>query len=315
MRVLVAEDSALTRAMLSNALKAMGHECLVAVDGDAAWELFQESGADVIISDRLMPGLDGLELCRRVREHPGVPYTYFVFLTALTHKSEVLEGMHEGADDYLTKPLDLDELRARLIAAERVTSLHRRLGEQAQALERSNQALFEIARTDPLTGLGNRLLMSETLKALQARAARYGHPYAVALCDLDRFKAYNDLLGHLEGDHALRTVATLLKDAIRDTDSVYRYGGEELLVVLPEQTLDSAALAGERLRRAVAAAGLAHPHNPPHGIVTLSIGIAACEDASAGDFETIIAQADAALYEAKRAGRNRVSLSRAPATA
>ena len=107
MRVLVAEDSALTRAMLSNALKSMGHECLVANDGDAAWALFQKSGADVIISDRLMPGLDGLELCRRVRAHPGVPYTYFVFLTALTHKSEVLEGMHEGADDYLTKPLEL----------------------------------------------------------------------------------------------------------------------------------------------------------------------------------------------------------------
>ena len=128
----------------------MGHECLAAVDGDTAWEPFQASGADVIISDRLMPGLDGLELCRRVRALPGVPYTYFVFLTALTHKSEILEGMHEGADDYLTKPLDLDELRARLIAAERVTSLHRRLGEQAQALERSNRALFEsvIAQAD-----------------------------------------------------------------------------------------------------------------------------------------------------------------------
>jgi two-component system, cell cycle response regulator len=186
--------------------------------------------------------------------------------------------MREGADDYLTKPLDLDDLQARLIAAERVTDLHRRLGEQAKALEQSNQALFEISRTDALTGLGNRLLMTETLKALQARASRYSNPYAVALCDLDRFKAYNDVLGHLEGDHALRTVATLLKDAIRDTDSVFRYGGEELLVVLPEQTLDSAALAGERLRRAVAAAGLAHPHNPPHGIVTLSIGIAAFED-------------------------------------
>ena len=301
--------------MLSNALTSMGHDCLDAVDGDEAWALFQESGADVIISDRLMPGLDGLELCRRVRAHPGVPYTYFVFLTALTHKSEVLEGMHEGADDYLTKPLDLDELRARLIAAERVTSLHRRLDEQAKALERSNQALFEISRTDALTGLGNRLMMTETLKALQARAGRYNNPYAVALCDLDRFKAYNDVLGHLEGDHALRTVAALLKEAIRDTDSVFRYGGEELLVVLPEQTVDSAALAGERLRRAVAAAGLAHPYNPPHGIVTLSIGIAAFERASDGDFETVIAEADAALYEAKRSGRNRIAIARQPVTA
>jgi two-component system chemotaxis response regulator CheY len=310
-RVLVAEDSALTRAMLSNALTAMGHECLVAVDGDEAWARFQATGADVIISDRLMPGLDGIELCRRVREHPGDTYTYFVFLTALTHKSEILEGMCEGADDYLPKPLDLDELRARLIAAERVTALHRRLAEQAQALEQSNRALFEIARTDPLTGLGNRLSMTEMLTSLQAHLSRYGGSYALALCDLDRFKAYNDILGHIEGDQALRTVSSVLKQTIRDTDSIFRYGGEELLVVLPEQTLDSAALAGERLRRAISAIALPHPHNPPHGIVTLSIGIAAFEWAGALDFEAVIAEADTALYEAKRSGRNRVILAQA----
>jgi two-component system cell cycle response regulator len=314
-RVLVAEDSALTRTMLRNALTTMGHECQIAADGDEAWALFQESGADVIVSDRLMPGLDGLELCRRVRQHPGVPYTYFVFLTALAHKSEVLEGMHEGADDYLIKPLDLDELRARLIAAERVTTLHRRLGEQARALERSNQALFEIARTDQLTGLGNRLLMSETLTSLQARAERYGHSYALALCDLDRFKAYNDVLGHLEGDHALRTVSSILKETVRGGDSLFRYGGEEILVVLAEQTLESAELAGERIRRAVSAAGLPHPSNPPHGIVTMSVGIAALDRSSSQTFDDVIAEADAALYEAKRAGRNRVSVARAPATA
>jgi two-component system chemotaxis response regulator CheY len=313
--VLVAEDSALTRAMLRNALTTMGHECLVAADGDEAWAIFQEAGADVIISDRLMPGLDGLALCSRVREHPGVPYTYFIFLTALAHKSEILEGMQEGADDYLTKPLDLDELRARLIAAERVTSLHRRLDEQARALARSNDALFHIARTDQLTGLGNRLLMNETLTELQARAERYGHSYAIALCDLDRFKVYNDVLGHLEGDHALRTVAGLLKETIRGGDSLFRYGGEELLVVLPEQTLESAELAGERIRRAISNAALPHPGNPPHGVVTLSIGIAALDSINGHSFDAMIAEADVALYEAKRSGRNRVSVARSPVTA
>jgi two-component system chemotaxis response regulator CheY len=301
--------------MLRNALTTMGHDCLVAADGDEAWALFQERGADVIISDRLMPGLDGLALCSRVREHPGVPYTYFIFLTALAHKSEILEGMQEGADDYLTKPLDLDELRARLIAAERVTSLHRRLDEQARALERSNDALFHIARTDQLTGLGNRLLMNETLTALQARAERYGHSYAIALCDLDRFKAYNDVLGHLEGDHALRSVASILKETIRGGDGLFRYGGEELLVVLPEQTLDSAELAGERIRRAISSALLPHPGNPPYGIVTLSIGIAALDSVSGYGFDAVIAQADTALYEAKRSGRNRVSVARTPVPA
>jgi diguanylate cyclase (GGDEF)-like protein len=164
-----------------------------------------------------------------------------------------------------------------------------------------------MARTDPLTGLGNRLQMMETLDALQARAERYGHPYALALCDLDRFKAFNDALGHVEGDGALKAVARILTETVRGTDSVYRYGGEELLIVLPEQTIDSAELAGERLRRAVESAGLVHSNNPPHGVVTLSIGIAAYTGGRACTIDAMIAEADAALYEAKRCGRNRVA--------
>ena len=315
MRVLVAEDSALMRAMLRDALLTMGHECIVATDGDDAWKQFQASGADVIISDRLMPGMDGLELCRRVRELPGAPYTYFVFLTALAHKNAILEGMQGGADDYLAKPLDLDELRARLIAAERVTGLHRRLAEQAQSLEDSNQKLFEMARTDALTGLGNRLQMLEMLTILQARAERYNNSYAIAMCDLDRFKGYNDTMGHVAGDEVLRRVADILRHTTRDTDSIYRYGGEELLIVLPEQTLASAELAGERIRRAVAGASMVHPGNAPFGIVTISIGIAAYDETAGHTFDTMIAEADAALYEAKRTGRNRVAISRTPVSA
>ena len=315
MRVLVAEDSALTRAMLRDALLTMGHDCIVATDGNDAWQQFQASGADVIISDRLMPGLDGLELCRRVRELPEASYTYFVFLTALANKNAILEGMQGGADDYLSKPLDLDELRARLIAAERVTALHRRLAEQAQALEQSNQKLFEMARTDPLTGLGNRLEMQETLAKLQARAERYNHSYALAMCDLDRFKGYNDTRGHVAGDEVLRRVAEILEQTTRDTDSVYRYGGEELLIVLTEQTLASAELAGERLRRAVASAGMSHPANAPFGIVTISVGIAAYDQTAGHSFDNVIAEADAALYEAKNSGRNRVAIARTPVSA
>jgi diguanylate cyclase (GGDEF)-like protein len=135
------------------------------------------------------------------------------------------------------------------------------------------------------------------------------------MCDLDRFKAYNDALGHVEGDHALRAVATILTETVRGTDSVYRYGGEELLIVLPEQTIASAELAGERLRRAVAAASLAHPNNPPHGVVTLSIGIAAFDRGRGHGIDAMIAEADAALYEAKRAGRNRVAVASTPVPA
>lgn len=308
MRVLVAEDSALVRVMLRDAVTQLGHECLLAVDGESAWTLFQEHGADVIISDRMMPGMDGLELCRRVRGQPGVSYTYFIFLTALARKSERFEGMQEGADDYLVKPLDLDELRARLIAAGRVTGLHRRLEEQARSLERSNEALFDMARTDSLTGLGNRLLMMETLEALQSRVERYGQSYALALCDLDRFKAYNDRFGHLAGDQVLQRAAAIIAAQCRASDSLYRYGGEEILILFPHQSLESTRQAAERLRRAVEAAGIPHPDNDPYGVVTVSIGVASPERAALAGSDQVLHWADEALYEAKRRGRNRVEL-------
>src|ERR671933_2040737 len=136
MRVLVAEDSALERRVIQFAIEGLGHECLLAADGAEAWALFGERGADVIVSDWLMPGLDGVELCRRVRAHPGPSYTYFIFLTALGEREHVLEAMTAGADDYLVKPLDSYQLRMRFIAAARVTELHRRLRESEHELGR-----------------------------------------------------------------------------------------------------------------------------------------------------------------------------------
>jgi diguanylate cyclase (GGDEF)-like protein len=135
------------------------------------------------------------------------------------------------------------------------------------------------------------------------------------MCDLDRFKGYNDTRGHVAGDEVLRRVAEILEQTTRDTDSVYRYGGEELLIVLTEQTLASAELAGERLRRAVASAGMSHPANAPFGIVTISVGIAAYDQTAGHSFDHVIAEADAALYEAKNSGRNRVAIARTPVSA
>jgi two-component system, cell cycle response regulator len=239
-RVLVAEDSASVRAMLCDVLAGLGHEPVAAEDGVRAWDLYRTVAPDAIISDRDMPGLDGLELCRRVRAAEGGPYTYFIFLTGLTERSEILAGMEHGADDYLAKPLDLDELQARLMVARRVTALHRRLAEQAEALARANAdlaranaSLRAAARTDPLTGLANRLALGEHVADLAARAERYGRRYALIVADVDRFKRYNDTLGHQAGDEALRAVARAVRAAGRDADRAYRLGGEELLVVLP----------------------------------------------------------------------------------
>ena len=308
MKILIAEDSTLYRMMIQSVVEELGHEYLLASDGQEAWEVFQEFGADVIISDWIMPRLDGPSLCRRVRAHGGGRYTYFILLTSREEKEDFLAGMQAGADDYLTKPLDRDNLEVRLIAASRVTSLHQQLSDRNAEMERLNGALFDSARTDPLTQLGNRLRQWEDLEVLQGRVARYGHSYCVALCDIDHFKAYNDQYGHMAGDRALRVVAQVLAGQGRSGDAAYRYGGEEFLLILPEQSLETAMVGVNRVRLAVEDLAIPHAANEPFGVVTLSAGIAALRPADGPGSDALLARADAALYCAKRAGRNQVSI-------
>ena len=304
MRILIADDSPTPRLMLQRELEGLGHECIVAHDGTQAWELFQGSGVDVVISDWMMPGMDGDELCRRVRADTDAPYAYFILHTSLEDLKHVVQGMQAGADDYLTKPFQRDQLATRLIAADRITALHRRLVSQQVELERLNEMLFEDARHDRLTGLGNRRRMDEDLERLNEQAARYGHSFAVVLFDVDRFKQYNDTAGHAAGDAVLRSVAAALVGECRSGDAAYRYGGEEVLVALPKQDQESASVAAERMRGAIEALQIRHPALTPPGVVTVSGGVACI-----GPDETLanlLGRADAALYRAKEAGRNRI---------
>lgn len=305
MKILVVDDSAAYRRLLEVAVTRLGHECVVAEDGLQAWELFEAGGADVVISNWLMPGIEGDELCRRIRTS-GRPYAYFILFTALEGKKNVMHGMEAGADDYLEKPLDEDQLEASLVAATRVTAVYRKLAEQQGELEGLNRQLYEQSRQDPLTGIGNRLRMQEDLETTEANVERYRRGYAVALCDVDRFKAYNDSRGHLAGDDVLRAVAGVLRRTCRKGDAVYRYGGEELLVLLPGQGVELAAAAAERMRRAVESLAIAHPTGEPAGVVTISIGVAVRDAAGGGGIEALLRGADDALYRAKDGGRNRV---------
>jgi two-component system chemotaxis response regulator CheY len=308
MKVLIAEDSAVARAILQRAVADLGHECLVAEDGAMAWELFMGAGADVIISDWMMPGIDGDELCRRVRELSRGSYTYFILLSSLEDPGHVLRGMEAGADDYLTKPFAGNDLKAKLISAARVTKLHARLRAQQVELEKLNRTLFDESRHDALTRLGNRIALHEQLAQLGGRADRYGHTYAVALFDLDAFKAYNDACGHLAGDRALKAVGSAIAEECRETDGAYRYGGEELLVVLPEQSIGSAARAAERMRARVEALAIPHPGRGAGAVVTVSVGVAELNQSDHREFEALLKRADAALYKAKERGRNRVEI-------
>lgn len=306
MLILIADDDRITRRLLERAVTQLGNRCIAAEDGEQAWELFQEHNPEVVISDWMMPRLDGIDLCRRIRDNPGSGYPYFILLTSLTAKEDALLGMQAGADDYLRKPLDVDELNLRLIAARRVTALHRKLTEQKIALEELNQEFYQDGRIDPLTGIGNRRMMSEEMSQMHSQFRRYDRTYAVALFDIDFFKKYNDTCGHPAGDETLRSVAKAFTEESRAGDSVFRYGGEEFLALLPAQTLEGAEIAADRLRRAVEALEVPHPGKTPAGIVTVSSGVAVLSSGEDLSEDQLIERADQALYQAKQGGRNQV---------
>lgn len=291
--MLVADDEPVARLLLSAAVERLGHGCIVAEDGETAWRLYEEHQPEVVITDWEMPGLDGTELVRRIRTRALSPYTYLIVLTGLADEESARGVMQGGADEFATKPLEADDLERRLITAARVTALHRELHANA--------------RQDPLTGVANRLRLGEDLATLEARVRRYGHSYCVVLFDVDHFKAYNDLEGHLAGDSVLRRVAGALADALRGGDTLYRFGGEEFLALLPEQTLESATIAAERVRQSVERLALPHPAG---GFVTVSCGVAELADVDT-TAEALLRRADAALYRAKDAGRNRTEASSA----
>lgn len=300
MRVLVADDEPGARLVAQGVVEGLGHQCVVAEDGDAAWRLFQQHQPEVLVTDWRMPGLDGLQLCRAVRNAERDSYTYIVLLTSMDRHDDVLSGVEAGADDYVVKPLDPFALHARLLVARRVTSLHAELGRYRAEL--ANQA-----RTDPLTGVRNRLKLTADLGLLHSRSERYARTYSLALCDVDSFKHFNDTYGHQAGDDALRAVAATLVAQLREGEGVYRYGGEEFLVALPEQRATGAAAALERCRKAVERLAIEHSGGPAP-VLTISTGVSAFVPATPISSEDVLRQADIALYRAKSSGRNTVAI-------
>lgn len=299
MRVLVADDESTSRLVVRRAIERLHHECEVAADGVIAWEMLQATAFDVLITDWMMPGLDGPELCRRVRASTQDGYTYILMTTSLSAASDIVAGMEAGADDYLVKPVDVFALQTRLIAAQRVTELH-------QQLSLAKLELATLARTDALTQLSNRLRLHEDMVAVHARARRSQRPFSVALCDLDGFKSYNDTYGHLEGDEALRGIGRAIADHVRAGDHAYRYGGEEFLILMPDTTPDRAVVGMERLRAGIERLAIPHAGRVPPGTLTLSIGIAGWHPEQDETPAQVFEASDVALYASKEHGRNRV---------
>ncbi len=299
-RVLAAEDNPVFQSMLRTMLTKWGYQAVMARDGLEAWQVLQSPDTpQLAILDWMMPGMDGVEVCRRVRAAGREPYIYILLLTARTDSQDLVEGMDAGADDYLTKPFNAHELRVRLRAGSRILDL------QEDLLE-AREALREQATHDGLTGLLNRASILELLQNELARAGRKKQPVSLLLIDLDRFKQINDTYGHQAGDAVLREVARRMKAVVRRYDAIGRYGGEEFLIVLPGCDGDAASAQAERVREAVAAS----PITAGAGsiAVTSSIGVSWRGHTCDSDIDGLVREADLALYRAKDAGRNRVEM-------
>ena len=303
MKILVAEYDALSRLLLEKALEKAGYE-IVAVDNGkrALHELEREDSPRLALLDWMMPELDGVEVCRLIRAKKEQPYFYLILLSSKESKQEIVEGLESGADDYLTKPFDVDELKARLRAGERILQLEDRLVEARESMR------FQ-ATHDRLTSLWNRGVIVELLSREVSRSRREKNCTVVMLCDLDHFKEVNDTYGHTAGDDVLREVSRRLHSVVRSYDMVGRYGGEEFLVVLNKCDPASALARADNVRNAIGAKPITLAGKPL--IVTMSVGLALSSEFQGSGVDEIISEADKALYAAKAAGRNCVRLARA----
>jgi two-component system, cell cycle response regulator len=307
--VLVAEDDPIFLRVLQSWFQKWGYQVTSATNGSAAWEVLQQPNTPPLaVLDGMMPGMDGIEVCRKIRARDRSPYCYVLLLTAKDNKEDVVAGLEAGADDYLTKPFDVDELRARIRAGKRILDL------QAALLRAHNTLQYESAH-DTLTALWNRGAIVGFLKNEIERQQRSGLPLGLMMADVDHFKKINDTHGHLVGDAVLKEVARRLAAGVRTYDSVGRYGGEEFLVIVPGCKPADLVTSAERLRRSIAE----HKFETSAGplAVTLSIGIASGHDDSMRreDSEQLLRAADTALYAAKAQGRNRVAVAPASQTA
>jgi diguanylate cyclase (GGDEF)-like protein len=297
MKVLVADDDSSSRHRLARLLSKWGHEVVETSNGLAALEALQgEDYPRIAILDWLMPNMDGLQVCRAVRQFPKERYVYVLLLTAKNTKEDAIAGWEAGADDYITKPFDSHELQARLWAGLRIINLQDEL-----IVARETQR--QLATYDALTNLFNRRAILDSLKREIVRAQRGGPSVGIILADLDHFKKINDTYGHQVGDLVLCEAAHRMKNVLRPYDILGRYGGEEFLIVLPGCTMQEATSAAERLRARLDSTPLALREIQVR--ISGSFGIASSREV-AEDVDAMIWAADAALYRAKREGRNRV---------
>jgi two-component system, cell cycle response regulator len=295
MKILVAEDDPVTLRLLRISLERWKYEVVAVDDGTQARDaLLREGAPKLAILDWVMPGADGIEICRELRKREAGSYIYTLLLTSKGQKDDLLQGLEAGADDYLIKPFDLQELQARLRSGRRIIDLQ-------DQLIAAREAMRDQATRDTLTRVWNRAAIMDILQREIIRSGRERRPLSLIMADLDHFKQINDSLGHQAGDAVLREVARRMQLVVRPYDGLGRYGGEEFLVIAPGCEKATALTLAERLRGSVGTTPVPTSGGPVP--VTLTLGVASLgENTSA---ESLLRSADDALYRGKKAGRNR----------
>ena len=297
MNILIAEDDFTSRSILAMMLEKHGYKVMATVNGAEAWDAMQQPDAPKLaILDWMMPEMDGIEVCRNVRALKTDQPPYIIMLTPRDGKADVVAGLEAGADDYLAKPYDPDELRARVGVGRRVLEIETKLAE-------ARDALVHEATHDPLTGILNRRAILGHLAKELSRAARSGKMVGVGLCDLDHFKEINDRYGHLVGDEVLCGFIRIIQANLREYDLIGRYGGEEFLVITPE----AGELAPERAYERLCERILESPIPTRAGDISITVSIGVSQGTGADTVDGLLSRADAALYQAKKEGRNCVS--------
>ena len=303
-RVLIVDDHEDNVELLRARLEAWGYAPECAGDGAEALRKIEESPPDLVLLDVMMPKIDGIEVARRVKGNPHLPFIPIIMQTALDATENKVEGLEAGADDYITKPIDFAELKARLTSMLRIKRLQEQLEDRERQLLEANERLRHMSQTDALTGLDNRRQLEERLQEMFEHARRLGESFACVMCDLDRFKSVNDEFGHQAGDAVLKQFARILREEVREIDRAGRYGGEEFMLLLPGTVLDAAVTFAERVRKHVEGHTFTFEQ---HSIKrTASFGVSAWPHPRISNCDALMRAADDALYVAKETGRNRV---------
>jgi len=299
--VVVADDSPIYRRLVADALASQPYTVYIAKNGRQAMDLILAHKPTVVITDWEMPDISGIELCNELRRNTD-SRTHTILLTSNDDKEQIIQGLAAGADDYLTKPFHAGELLARVAVGLRIADLHRQI-------QTKNKLLEELALTDPLTGVPNRRAIAEWATRELKAAARHEFPVWVVIADLDRFKSVNDTFGHDAGDTVLKKFADLLKANTRASNICGRIGGEEFVIVLSHIDKPNVFTAIDRIRRCLELEKFVFGHKSL--CVTASFGIAGFPGNTDPDLNELLREADAALYTAKRNGRNRIEFSTA----